>query len=112
MQVLNIDTTVRRLINAAIDRCGKTRHEIAAEMSKSLGVTVTKAMLDGWVSEHKRRLRFPVAFVEAFCRATGDDQLQRFSLGRRLRRALVVGEGELAKMEVRRLQRRRRKKKP
>jgi hypothetical protein len=40
--------------------------------------------------------RFPLAFLGAFCVATGDDRLRRFALGERLTRLLMLGEYTLA----------------
>ena len=99
--------TIRRLVKAAIDRCGKDRGEIAVELAQQVRETVTSEMLNGWTSDTKRRLRFPAAFVPAFCEITGDDQLQRFLIGSRLGRLLSLGEAELEKLVC---ERRRRKK--
>ena len=98
---------IRRLVDAAILCSGMSRDQIADELTKQVGEPVTSMMLFGWTSESKKRIRFPAGFVLAFCEITGDDQLQRFVMGPRLRRLLSLGEAEVEKLLC---ERRRRKK--
>ena len=99
--------TIRLLVDATIVRSGMSRETIADELAKRVGETVTCEMLNGWTSQSKKRLRFPAAFVPAFCEITGDDQVQRFLIGSRLGRLLSLGEVELEELVC---ERRRRKK--
>lgn len=101
--------TIRRLVDAAIGCSGMSRVEIADELAKQVGETVTSEMLNGWTSQAKKRLRFPAAFVPAFCEITGDDQLQRFVMGPRLRRLLSLGEAEVEKLLCERRKRKKRR---
>ena len=99
--------TVRYLVTAAIAGSGKSREDIAVLLTKKIGETITAEMLNGWTSQSKKRLRFPVAFVPAFCKITGDDQLQRFALGQRLRPLLSLGEADLEKLVCERVRRKK-----
>jgi hypothetical protein len=65
------DADARQLLTDAITRSGKSRFEIASEMSKVTGHEITKAMLDAWTAESKPRWRFPFLFVTAFEVAIG-----------------------------------------
>lgn len=65
------DADVRLLMTNAIAKSGKSRVEIAAEMSESTGAEITKAMLDAWTAGSKARWRFPFIFATAFELATG-----------------------------------------
>lgn len=100
--------TIRRLVDAAILCSGMSRDQIADELTKQVGEPVTSMMLFGWTSESKKRLRFPAGFVSAFCEITGDDQLQRFVIGPRLRRLLSLAEAEVEKLLWERRKRKKR----
>jgi hypothetical protein len=54
-------------------------------------------------NQEKRKfpVRFPAAWVKAFCAATGDDRLQRYLLGDHLETLLDLGERTLAAIEGR-----------
>lgn len=86
---------IRHLVSAALDRSGMSRAEVAVELTNQVGERVTEAMLNDWSSQSKRRLRFPAAFVPAFCQVTGTDELARFLLTPRLRRLLALAEQKL-----------------
>lgn len=75
--LLNDDLMVRNIITAAIKRCGKSREEIAEQLSMLLGVSVTARMIGSFTAESKELHRWPGAWDRAFCRATGDDTLLR-----------------------------------
>lgn len=49
-------------------------------------------MFNAWIAPGRARARFPLVYVEAFCRATGDDSLKRLILGPALRELLELGE--------------------
>lgn len=71
---LDIDTSVRALVADAIRRSSKSREQIADDMSYLTGRSVTKTMLDCYTAESKEH-RFPVVFLPAFCKSTGDCRL-------------------------------------
>lgn len=68
---LDFATELRHTISDAIARSGKTRHEIAAEMSRLTGADITKSMLDAWTAESRAPWRFPFEYSAAFEVATG-----------------------------------------
>ena len=67
---LNIRERLRRSLNLAIKESGRSRHQIAGEMSHLLGVEVTKAVIDAWTAESKENYRIPAEYLPAFCKAT------------------------------------------
>jgi|GEM_PF-1534570 hypothetical protein len=79
------DSELRELLAALIKRCSKSRAQIAEQMSVHAGQPISKRMLDDWTAESKKAARFPAAFIEAFCEAVGNDDLQCFVMGERLR---------------------------
>jgi hypothetical protein len=91
-EALRVDLALRQLLSLVISTCSKSRAEIAAEMSTILGVEIKPSALNLWTAPSRPESRFPCIFADAFCRATGDDRLQRFLLGPRLCGLLEVGE--------------------
>jgi hypothetical protein len=86
------DSALRRLLTASIKRSGKTRAEIAAEMTLHTGQRISKRMVNDWTAESKKPARFPAAFVATFCEVTGSDEPQRYLLGARLRELVELGD--------------------
>lgn len=72
---LNDDLLVREVITDAIKRSGKSREQIADEMSRSLAIAVTARMISSFTSESKELHRWPGAWDRAFCAAVGNDSL-------------------------------------
>ncbi|HEY1767797.1 MAG TPA: hypothetical protein VGG26_09080 [Terracidiphilus sp.] len=65
------------MITASIKRSGKSREQIADEMSSLIGSTVTARMITSFTAESKELHRWPGAWDRAFCVATGDDSLMK-----------------------------------
>lgn len=63
------------LVTEVIRNSSRSRAQVADEMSRLLGISVTERMLDCYTAESKEKHRFPAAFVPAFCRATADFRL-------------------------------------
>jgi hypothetical protein len=74
---LNDDSLVRGVITRAIKQSGKSREQIADEMSVLLAMTVTARMIAAFLAESKELHRWPGAWDRALCVATGDDTLLR-----------------------------------
>lgn len=74
---LNLDPAIRELISSGLKKTSLSRYEVGAEMSKFLGRDITKAMLDSWSAESKDGHKFPLAYLNAFSKATGDRELLR-----------------------------------
>ncbi len=86
-----LEAALRKLVKSLMKQSGKPRAIIAKRMTAPAGRSVSKRMIDDWVSP-KMRARFPAALVEAFCEAIDDDTLQRHVIGARLRKLIEVGE--------------------
>lgn len=72
---LNDDLLVREVITNAIKGSGKSRDQIAEDMSRSMAIPVTARMITAFTSESKELHRWPGAWDRAFCAAVGDDSL-------------------------------------
>ena len=86
------DAAVRQSLAAAIKRSGKSREEIALSMSRAIGRTISVNMLNAYTSPARAGWRFPLAWIWAFCAATGDDALLYLLLSPRQRLLLSVSE--------------------
>ncbi len=89
------DSALRELLSFLIKRSPMSREQIADEMSKSLGQRISRHMLDDWTSECHKGARFPAVLIQAFCDATGNDRLQRWAAGSRLRKLIEFAERQL-----------------
>jgi hypothetical protein len=72
---LNDDLLVREVITNSIKRSGKSREQIADEMSRGLAIAVTARMISSFTAESKELHRWPGAWDRAFCAAVADDAL-------------------------------------
>ncbi|MEZ2347405.1 hypothetical protein [Terriglobus sp. RCC_193] len=66
---------VRAVITEAIRNCTLSREEIAEEMSRLSGTTVTANQLYKYSADSRGDYRFPAELDRAFCFVTGDDRL-------------------------------------
>ncbi|MBW1778800.1 MAG: hypothetical protein JRJ54_14625 [Deltaproteobacteria bacterium] len=71
-QKLNIKEKLRQSLNAAIKSSPLTRGQIADEMTKIVGIPVTKTILYSWTAKSKTGWRIPAEYLPAFCQITGD----------------------------------------
>lgn len=67
---------LREVMSEALRTSQLTRYEVAAEMSRLLGVEITKAQLDAWTAESRSNWRFPFEYAAAFDAALGGHVLQ------------------------------------
>ena len=74
----SIDIAVRSIITSSLKSSPLSRFEVAANMSDTLNVEITKAQLDSWSAESKEGHRFPLVYTAAFCQATGNYTLVRY----------------------------------
>lgn len=72
---MNDELMVRSVVTASIKSSGKSREQIADEMSILLGIAVTARMITAFTSESKELHRWPGAWDRAFCHATDDKRL-------------------------------------
>jgi hypothetical protein len=103
------EKSFQRLLAEVMERSGKGRAQIAAEMSAYLDCPpdqpIRKQALDDYVRSRKkgRQVRFPAPWIPALCSVTGSDTLQRHLLDEHLLQAMQIGEGILesdAKVEM------------
>lgn len=66
---------VRAALVEAIRSCGKSREQLADEISKLTGTEVTVRRLNAFTAESREDYRFPSELARAFCEATGDYSL-------------------------------------
>jgi hypothetical protein len=72
---MNQDAIIRGLLAEAIKNCPKKRSQIADELTTSVGVKISEAMLNAYTSDSHNRYRWPLAWTCAFCQVTGDNRL-------------------------------------
>ena len=84
------DQAIRRAMHEAVPY--SRRPEVCKKMSEFVGHTISIHMFNAWIAPGRERSRFPLVYVEAFCRATGNDTLKRLMLGPELRGLLELGE--------------------
>lgn len=74
---LNDASIVRAGLVEAIRKSGKSREQIAEDMSRLTGTEVTVRRLNAFTAESREDYRFPSELSRAFCVATGDFSLIR-----------------------------------
>lgn len=72
---LNDSHVIRATLTEVIRTCGKSRAQIANEMSYLVGREVTERMLNGFTAESREDYRWPAELDRAFCAVTGDTRL-------------------------------------
>lgn len=90
------DSELRKLLSFLIKKSRRRRAYIAREMEKHAGQHISPRMLDDWTSEYHKSARFPASLIHAFCNAIrGNDELQRWAAGPRLRQLIEFAERHL-----------------
>lgn len=67
---LNIKQQVIAALKHGLRHAGKSREQVADEMTLYTGDTITSEMISTWVAESKKTHRFPLEYLPAFRRAT------------------------------------------
>lgn len=67
---LNIRQQVIAALTSALRHAGKSREQIADEMTLYTGEEITVHMINAWVCQSKENHRFPLEYLPAFRRAT------------------------------------------
>jgi hypothetical protein len=91
---------LQKEIRKAVRRQPKSQDQVAEEMTDLLGCTVTTRMLYSWTAS-SRSAKFPLAYLDVFCKVVGDDTLKRLILGPELREMLELGERAAAILDDR-----------
>jgi hypothetical protein len=94
----DIDRESRQAVSNAIRKSGKSRYQIAGEMSQLLASTVTEPMLNNWSAECRPGYQIPANKVAAFCRATGSLELIKLMLDPLGLRLAEDGEDSLSRV--------------
>jgi hypothetical protein len=68
---LDVRSSLKAALSAAMKQSPHTRNEIAARMSDLTGHAISKFMLDAYTAESKDFHRMPAELLPAFCVATG-----------------------------------------
>lgn len=71
----NLYARICRAMATALDECGASRDEVAERMSEYLGVKVSKAMLDAYVSQARDTHTITIVRFAALVHATRDWRL-------------------------------------
>ncbi len=108
---MNDELMVRSVLGDAIKRSGKSRPQVAEEMSDLLGLSVTERMLNAFTAESKELHRWPAAWDRAFCHSTCDDRLLICRLQAAGLRAITPQEEKLLDLGRQYLRRKRAEKK-
>jgi hypothetical protein len=69
---LNIKFPVIASLTSALRHSGKSREQIADEMTVYLGEEITVHMINAWVCQSKENHRFPLEYLPAFRKATNN----------------------------------------
>lgn len=88
----SVDQAFRSALQEGVRRSRLSRAEIARRMSGILGTDITLNVINNWLAPSREVSRMPACFVPAFARATGNDVVLRFLLGRDLVNLLRLGE--------------------
>jgi hypothetical protein len=89
---------VRAALTEAIRTSGKSRAQIADEMTYLVGRKITERMLNGYTAESQEDYLFPAELTRAFCTATNDIGLIRCIA--ELHRHHIIDEHEVELLEL------------
>jgi len=90
-QIVGLDSLLRESLRRAIHSSHLSIEQIADELSRRSGRSVTVPLLNAWkATRHKGRL--PADILPSLCEILGDDSIQRLVLSDKLRQALEFGE--------------------
>lgn len=95
---LNDDLLVRETITESIKLSGKSREQIADEMTRTLGLQVTARMISSFTAESKELHRWPGAWDRAFCSAVNDNRLLFCLVEKAGFRVIDEAEGDLLEL--------------
>ncbi len=68
---LNIHIKMKAALSLALKQAlPKSRYHVSADMSHTLGIEISKYMIDSWVADSKAH-KIPAEYIPAFCTSTG-----------------------------------------
>jgi hypothetical protein len=95
-RVTDLELALRRLLSEIFTDFKEKRHHLAEELSRRAGRRISPSMINAFAAPSNETAHFPAALVIDLCEVTGDDRLQRFLMGPRLRALVEFAERELA----------------
>lgn len=106
---LNIKAQVLAALSAALRHAGKSREQIADEMSIYTGEEITVHQINAWVCQSKENHRFPLEYLPAFRKAT--DSLEALNVTSRACGAFTLRGPDALRADIRKLDEKRQAKK-
>jgi hypothetical protein len=91
----DFDAALRHLLSDIFTSFSVKRYQLAEELSNRAGRRISCSMLNAFAAPSNETARFPAALIVHLCDITGDDRLQRFVMGPRLRKLVEFAEREL-----------------
>jgi hypothetical protein len=95
---LNDVQCVRTALAESIRGCGKSRAQIAEEMTYLSNRKVTERMINGYTAESQEDYQFPADLTRAFCVATSDMRLLKCMAELQGLRVVNADEAELIEL--------------
>ncbi len=95
---MNDAAVVRGILIDSIRKCGKSREQIADEMSLATGTEITVRRLNGYTAESAEDFKFPAELERAFCAATGDYRLLKCHAERSGFQVITTDEAKLLEL--------------
>lgn len=71
---LNITYQLQEVLHKCMGQCSLSRDMVAGKMSELTGMTITRFMIDAWISSAKAKHRFPCEYLPAFCAAINNHE--------------------------------------
>jgi hypothetical protein len=90
-----LDVLLRKSMKCAMLSRGINEEELAAELTKRLGLTehpFKPSLINAWKAETKHRWHLPGYLIPIICEILGDDTIQRVVMSEKLRRNVELGE--------------------
>lgn len=102
---LNIKHQVIAALASALRHAGKSREQIADEMTLYTGEEITVHMINAWVCQSKEHHRFPLEYLPAFRRAT--DNLDALNVASQACGAFTLRGPDALRADIRKLDEKR-----
>lgn len=106
---LNIKHQIIHALTHALRHAGKSREQIADEMTLYTGEEITVHMINAWVCQSKENHRFPMEFYPAFRRAT--DNLDALNVTSQACGAFTLRGPDALRADIRKLEEKKQAKK-
>jgi hypothetical protein len=102
---LNVKHQVIAALSSALRHAGKSREQIADEMTLYTGELITVDMINAWVCSSKKKHRFPLEYLPAFRKAT--DNLEALNVTSRACGAFTLRGPDALRADIRKLDEKR-----